>query len=130
MSKGGAETIGGRVRKVRERKGISRPELARAAGMSYSSLADLENGNQKSTTKLHRLARALSVTAEYLEAGGTESTPPGPQVVTRRELGLLKAFRDATPDGKLAIEGAAAGVTGSAPFGDPQNNPILKRKTI
>jgi transcriptional regulator with XRE-family HTH domain len=63
------ETIGNRVRRLREGKGVARKDLARVAGMSYSGLSDLESGKAKSTTKLHRLATALGVDVDYLETG-------------------------------------------------------------
>lgn len=62
-------TVGERVRKLREDKRIARKDLARDAGMSYSGLSDLESGKAKSTTKLHRLAALLGVEATYLETG-------------------------------------------------------------
>jgi transcriptional regulator with XRE-family HTH domain len=63
------ETIGDRVRRLREAKGIERKDLARDAGMSYSGLSDLESGKAKNTTKLHRLATLLDVNVNYLETG-------------------------------------------------------------
>ncbi|MFK2904557.1 helix-turn-helix transcriptional regulator [Dyella ginsengisoli] len=63
------ETIGDRVRRIRQAKGIARKDLARDAGMSYSGLSDLELGKAKSTTRLHRLATLLEVDAGFLETG-------------------------------------------------------------
>lgn len=78
------ETIGDRVRKLRQAKDIARKDLARDAGMSYSGLSDLESGKAKSTTKLHRLATLLGVDAVYLETGrermGIQETPASYQV--------------------------------------------------
>ena len=76
------ETIGDRIRRIRAAKGIARKDLAAAAGMSYSGLADLESGKAKSSTKLHRLATALGVDVLYLETGkpqfsGVADTPYG-----------------------------------------------------
>lgn len=108
-------SIGERIRRIREGKHISRAALARAAGMSYSSLADLENGYQKSTTKLHRIAEALAVTPEHLETGATNGAKPGPQHVTTREAELLAHYRNAPPDGKRAIEATAEALGGNSP---------------
>lgn len=72
------ETIGDRVRRLREAKGIARKDLARCAGMSYTGLSDLESGKAKTTTKLHRLASILGIDVNYLETGKS-STAPSPQ---------------------------------------------------
>lgn len=72
------ETIGDRVRRIRDSKGIARKDLARSAGMSYTGLSDLESGKAKSTTKLHRLAAELGVSTAYLETG-KGSTSPAPE---------------------------------------------------
>lgn len=63
------KTIGDRIRAVREEKGISRADLARAAGLAYSTLADLENGNSSGTTALHKIAEFLGVRARWFETG-------------------------------------------------------------
>lgn len=66
---GGMQTIGARIRQTREAQGLARKDLARAVGMSYTGLADLESGKAKSTTKLHRIASVLRVDATFLETG-------------------------------------------------------------
>jgi ribosome-binding protein aMBF1 (putative translation factor) len=63
------ETIGDRIRQLRERRGIEAADLARAAKLAYSTLMDLENGRSKSTTKLPALIRELRTNARYLETG-------------------------------------------------------------
>lgn len=63
------ETIGDRVRRLRQAQGIARKDLARDAGMSYSGLSDLESGKAKTTTRLHHLSAALGVDVNYLETG-------------------------------------------------------------
>ncbi|MGE7136007.1 XRE family transcriptional regulator [Luteibacter sp. NPDC031894] len=70
------ETIGGRIRRLREEQRISRADLAKAAGLAYSSLSDLESGKAKTTTVLHKIASRLGVRTEYLESG------KGPQEAT------------------------------------------------
>ena len=72
------ENIGARVRRIREAKRIERKDLARSVGLSYSGLSDLESGKAKSTTKLHRLASALDVSADYLETGREVSRMAAP----------------------------------------------------
>jgi phage repressor protein C with HTH and peptisase S24 domain len=64
-----AETMGDRIRKLRERRGIEAADLARRVKLAYSTLKDLENNHQKSTTKLPGLIRELQTNARYLETG-------------------------------------------------------------
>lgn len=78
------ETIGERVRRIRDAKAITRKELARRAGLSYTGLASLEAGKAKSTTKLHRIADVLGVRADYLATGKSHAhatDDDGPQPV-------------------------------------------------
>ena len=70
------ETIGDRVRKLREAsKGsdgsqpLPRKELSAAVGMAKTTLQTLEDNNQESTKKLHRLAAYFRVRVEWLETG-------------------------------------------------------------
>lgn len=65
----GMKTIGERVRKDREDQGITRADLARAAGIAQSTLSDLELGLSKSTTALHKIAARLGVNVHWLETG-------------------------------------------------------------
>jgi transcriptional regulator with XRE-family HTH domain len=67
------ETIGERVRKLRDSKNIERKDLARDAGMSYTALSDLELGKTANTTKLRKLAALLGVDVDYLESGKGQS---------------------------------------------------------
>jgi transcriptional regulator with XRE-family HTH domain len=79
------ESIGDRVRRTRESKGIARGDLARAIGLSYTGLSDLELGKAKNTTKLHRLASELGVDVQWLETGKGSPEPrqPAPESVSR-----------------------------------------------
>lgn len=65
----GAMTVGERIRARRKELGIEVEDLASKVGLAASTIYELENGRQKSTTKLHRFARELGVTVEYLETG-------------------------------------------------------------
>lgn len=94
-----AETIGERILKRRKAKGISRGELAKLAGLAYSTLADIENGNQNSTTKLHKVAAALGVRIEWLETGA----------LPMEQLGVRDAPRATTHGVHVEREGALLG---------------------
>lgn len=63
------ETIGDRVRKRREQLGIDAKTLAMRAKLAYSTLKDLENNRQASTTKMPALIRELRTNATWLETG-------------------------------------------------------------
>lgn len=62
-------SIGERIRATRERAGLSRAELATRAGIAYSTLAGIENGDQRGATRLPAIAAALSVNADWLLNG-------------------------------------------------------------
>lgn len=62
-------TIGDRIKQARARRGMSRPELAEAAGIKYPTLAGIENSDQTETTKLPALAEALGVNIRWLQTG-------------------------------------------------------------
>lgn len=58
------------IRTWRERRGLSRQDLAQRAGISASFLAQIESGRRKpSPETMRRLAAALSITAR-LRPGG------------------------------------------------------------
>lgn len=63
------ETIGDRVRKARVKRGMTPEQLRQLSGIAYSTLIDLENNRSQGSTKLHRIATALGVSALALETG-------------------------------------------------------------
>lgn len=75
------DTVGSRVRREREAKGISRIALAKMTGIGYSTIAELERGGMQTSTKLRLIADALDVSLTYLETGKApkESTPVASQ---------------------------------------------------
>ena len=72
------ETIGERIKRIRDAKGVSRGDLAKVVGLAYSSLSDLESGKARTTTVLHKIASALGVRVEWLETGKGSQDPPEP----------------------------------------------------
>ncbi|MDE1139935.1 MAG: S24 family peptidase [Paraburkholderia tropica] len=62
-------TFGDRVRKRREELGMSQEGLGKAAGISQSTIAQIERGRNQGTKHMLSLARALDVDAEWLETG-------------------------------------------------------------
>lgn len=63
------ENIGTRVRRERESQGMERRDLASKTGIGYSTLAELERGGMRTTTKLRAIAEALGVSQRWLETG-------------------------------------------------------------
>ena len=61
------DTFADRVRTTRVELGMSQAELAKASGISQSTIAQIESGRNKGTTKLVDLARALKVNPSWLE---------------------------------------------------------------
>lgn len=62
-------TIGQRIRDARKRRQMSRPDLAKASGVKYPTLAGIENDDQATTTFLPDIARALDVSLDWLRTG-------------------------------------------------------------
>lgn len=55
-----------RLRYWRVRKGLTRPELAKSAGVSISAIQQIENGRAPHESTAGKLARGLGVTLEEL----------------------------------------------------------------
>lgn len=63
------ETVGQRIKRIREEVKMTRTGLAKKIGMPYSTLADIENDNMKGSTRLAEVAQGLGVSAYYLQTG-------------------------------------------------------------
>ena len=77
------ETTGDRIRKVRDKKGMTQEKLADACGISKGFLSDVENNNRNiSSQKLLSVANALGASLEYLLRGTTgQDVEAGPIVI-------------------------------------------------
>ena len=70
-------TFADRVREKRLELGLSQAELAKKAGIPQSTIAQIENGRNKSTKKIIELADVLRVTPNFLINGIDDvSVPP------------------------------------------------------
>jgi SOS-response transcriptional repressor LexA len=64
-----ANTFGDRVHERREAREMSQEQLAKASGVSQSTIAQIESGRNKGTKHILKLATALGVSPEWLESG-------------------------------------------------------------
>lgn len=62
-------TLGERLKEARAMREMTRTQLSELSRVGYSTIAEIENGGMKSTTKLHALAKALNVPDEWLATG-------------------------------------------------------------
>jgi transcriptional regulator with XRE-family HTH domain len=78
-SPSGEQTLGARLKVLRERAGRSQREVARTLGMSSSFMSQLENGkSQPSIATLYLLAHCLGVTIDELFAVDRLAQAPRP----------------------------------------------------
>ena len=80
-------TLGERIREARERAGVRQDQLARAVGLSRTSITNIERGRQGvQTYLLVRIAEVLGRPAAELLAGqGSRSPSPLPDKVKSLE---------------------------------------------
>ena len=77
------ETVGERIRIVRESKGLTQDQLATAAGISKSFVSEVENGKRNvSAQNLLRIANAMEASVEYLLRGVSLAAEEEPAAVT------------------------------------------------
>jgi transcriptional regulator with XRE-family HTH domain len=66
-------SVGKRIKSKREDAGWSQTELARRANITPSALSQIESGDRfPSTVVVHKLAKALSTSVDYLLGNRTE----------------------------------------------------------
>lgn len=70
------DSIGARVRESRERLGISQHELARRIGVKQPTIHHLETNVARGTKHIYAIAKALGVSADWLQTGVEGANPP------------------------------------------------------
>ena len=82
-------SIGATVKRIREAAGMSQQQLASAAGLSLSLLAQMEQGKNENPRldTIRSLARALAVGVADLVGNGGEQTPPATAAKAKRKRG-------------------------------------------
>ena len=79
MGRNSIDTFPARLRELRERKGMTREELAVAAKTSFHSVAKMEQGTRAPSLELAwRVARALGCTLDDLVQPPAGAAPPEP----------------------------------------------------
>lgn len=95
------DTVGDRIRKLRQDKRLTLDQLSERTGISKGFLSDAENGNRNvSSQNLLKIANELNASLDYL-LRGTDTAPPNPEPLSippelteaARELNL--SFADA-----------------------------------
>jgi transcriptional regulator with XRE-family HTH domain len=73
------DTVGRRIRKLREDKRLTLDQLSERTGISKGFLSDAENGNRNvSSQNLLKIANELNASLDYL-LRGTDTAPPNPE---------------------------------------------------
>ncbi len=62
-------SLGKRLRERRKELGFTLDQVAKGSGMGTGTVSDIEQGRQKGSTKLHKIAAFLRVRVEWLESG-------------------------------------------------------------
>lgn len=66
------ETFGQRLKLARLQRGLTQPQLAKAAGLKQPNISKLERESTLATTGMARLAAALGVSSRWLEFGDVQ----------------------------------------------------------
>ena len=99
-----------RIKELREEKGLSQTEVARAIGGTQSNLAKWEKGTVQPTAEfIKKLADYFNVSTDYLLGRTDElgATLPIPNELPKEELELLRLYRELPPEFKHALLGSA-----------------------
>jgi SOS-response transcriptional repressor LexA len=72
--------FGDRVRQRRDELGMSQEELGKAAGISQSTVAQIERGRNKGTKHILELGKALGVSPQWLQSGRRDALAPATHI--------------------------------------------------
>jgi transcriptional regulator with XRE-family HTH domain len=98
-------TLGSRVKKARETKGLKQHDLADRAGVSVGFLSEIENNHRNPSGKvLLKIASVLGTTMDYLQTGHSAPTPAR----ERNVVSIPPALADAAEQAGLSYAATAA----------------------
>jgi len=90
-------TVGGRIREIREAKGLTQEQLAARSGMSKGFLSEVENDRRNLSSRiLLNIATQLGATADYLLTGTTSATDTPKAIEMPLELSRVAEERHLT----------------------------------
>lgn len=96
--------VGERIAEQRVRCGLSQSQLAREVGVSQGTIGKLESGITAGSSHLHKIARVLKTTAEYLSGETDDPTSDTPDIhLTADEAQLLQKLRSLSADDRAMI---------------------------
>jgi len=96
------ESIGRRIREVRQARGWTQDQLAVAVDVSRSAVAQWETGRAGQLTgNMTRIAAALGVGVDFLMHGSDRRT--GEAIRQGDELALLRLYRECAPDDRQMV---------------------------
>lgn len=87
--------IGEKVRRLRERRGMSQAALAQAIGMTQQGVQSLEGGESRRPRKLRELARFLDVSEDWLldDEQGVERIPANYNAIEQSHVEFAGQFQ-------------------------------------
>lgn len=88
-------TLGSRLKAARTAAGLTQADVAKNIGVSPQAIQHLETGNSRSSRHLHRIARILGVTAEWLETGDDSGPNSSINHVAENILAVMSQYDDA-----------------------------------
>lgn len=95
------DTFANRLRYARELRCLTQAELARAAKVSQSAIANYENGTRKSAKNIFKLAGALQLSPRWLAEGVPPMEPslsePGSEYFAENSAQSLWPFQLISP---------------------------------
>lgn len=133
-------TIAKRLSKLMKSKGIGQSELARRVGVTQQTIGKLVRGEAQNSVHLHKIARQLETSVEYLTgetdnsavAQDSQSFVPAPDLETFDALQLKQMGLALIPELELGYSMGGGNVielfqhTGVAPFKREWLRPMMK----
>lgn len=96
--------VGDRIAEQRVLRGLSQSQLAREVGVSQGTIGKLESGISSGSSHLHKIARALKTTAEYLSGETDDPTSDTPDNhLTMEETQLLEKLRRLSDEDRAMV---------------------------
>ncbi|QIG80085.1 helix-turn-helix domain-containing protein [Stakelama tenebrarum] len=98
-------TLGARLRERLDASHMSQSELARRVSLTQGTIAALLSGRSRSSAHLHKIAKALGTSPEYLtgETDDPSSEGPEPSPLDSQARELIDHFSDMSPADRRAL---------------------------